>query len=494
MAQEFDYLLCGKISEGKILLAIPMYMYRIQTFQIESDIDLLQKAVLMFKAAPGIKNGDIAKFLGLDVGLVQLISQELRRKGLIDANDLITSQGKDVKDGIDSLVADSKKRYLGYVFQYLNGAGLYPYYVNQIQKAPALGRKVCIGSKGFAEEDRYQEPISAEELMKHRVVNPAPSEQEIVALIRRSAKQCQKGGQIGELDFLSLDSSKYGISFIPNDQPMIVWVCTYAYLPKLEGSEDVYANDWCVDDPFGFAGGTEFRCYVESLLKAGLIEDFTREFRDLTVEDDRKFAEFQVIMDRRVDEKMDYSFNFRYRCLSENIRDDLKRVVSNYLKYRRSDLDAAEMFFIYAQRVLEAILLSDFGQFEGVYKKVTKEKPPHLYITELLDSGILKVEREVQKKIKRFAESFDPNTGASLKHYLLKFLLAHQYNQGNPLYGVILGNVDLLYKIADYRNRAGHGRSGQDKSHYQVSSDELEAIWSGLKQLINNYIDISNNG
>ena len=129
MAQEFDYLLCGKISEGKILLAIPMYMYRIQTFQIESDIDLLQKAVLMFKAAPGIKNGDIAKFLGLNVGLVQLISQELRRKGLIDANDLITSQGKDVKDGIDSLVADSKKRYLGYVFQYLNGAGLYPYYV-----------------------------------------------------------------------------------------------------------------------------------------------------------------------------------------------------------------------------------------------------------------------------------------------------------------------------------------------------------------------------
>ena len=54
--------------------------------------------------------------------------------------------------------------------------------------------------------------------------------------------------------------------------------------------------------------------------------------------------------------------------------------------------------------------------------------------------------------------------------------------------------MDLLYKIADYRNRAGHGRSGQDKSHYQVSSDELEAIWSGLKQLINNYIDISNNG
>ena len=494
MEQEFDYLLLGKMAKGKVLLAIPMYMYRIQTFQIEADIDLLQKAVLMFKAAPGVTNSKIANLLGLNEGLVQKISKKLRAKKLIDDNDLITAQGKEVKNGTDTLVADTNKRRLGYVFQYLNRTELYPYYVGQINKATTLGHKVSIGSKGYADEDVYREPVHAEELIKHRVVNPAPSEQEIVELIRRSAKHRHLGEQKEEADYLTLDSPKYGISFIPNDQPMIVWVCTYAYLPKLDGHDNIYANDWSVDDPFGFAGSTEFRCYVESLLRERLIPDFTQEFRDLPVENDYKFAEFKLMMDSLVTKEMDSCFDIRYECLSEGLRGDLKVAVEHYLMYHRGLLDAAEMFFIYAQKVLEAILLSDFSQFEEVYVAVSKEKPPHEYISDLLDYGHLKVKREVQKKINRFAKTFEPNTATSLKHYLLKFLLAHQHNQGNPLYDVILGHVDLIYKIAEYRNKAGHGKAAQAVSEHRADSDEMKVIWDELKELINNYIIYHTNG
>ena len=66
MAREsFDYILNLEHRPNKtgVLLAIPMYMYRIETLSIEYGINFFQKAVLMFKTKPGIGNNIIANCL-----------------------------------------------------------------------------------------------------------------------------------------------------------------------------------------------------------------------------------------------------------------------------------------------------------------------------------------------------------------------------------------------------------------------------------------------
>ena len=55
MAREsIDYILniSHRPNRTAVLLAIPMYMYRIETKRIEYGINFFQKAVLMFKTKP----------------------------------------------------------------------------------------------------------------------------------------------------------------------------------------------------------------------------------------------------------------------------------------------------------------------------------------------------------------------------------------------------------------------------------------------------------
>ena len=80
MAQElYEYIYNVEHRPNKtgVLLAIPMYMYRIETFKIEYGINFFQKAVLMFKTKPGIDNSTIANCLGLDEELVNMVSEQL---------------------------------------------------------------------------------------------------------------------------------------------------------------------------------------------------------------------------------------------------------------------------------------------------------------------------------------------------------------------------------------------------------------------------------
>ena len=109
MAQEsFDYILNVEHRPNKtgVLLAIPMYMYRIETQSLEYGINFFQKAVLMFKTKPGIDNSTISTCLGLDEKLVDLVSEQLVTSKLIGADGRITDRGKEMKNDIDGLVVD----------------------------------------------------------------------------------------------------------------------------------------------------------------------------------------------------------------------------------------------------------------------------------------------------------------------------------------------------------------------------------------------------
>lgn len=507
MAQEsFDYIfnIEHKPNKPRVLLALPMYMYRIQTFSIEYGVNFFQKAVLMFKTKPGIDNQTISECLGLDINIVNLISRQLVNMRLIGKDGRLTENGQEIKNDIDGLIVDEEKKSIGYIFQHINDDELYPFYVNKLQKADVLKGKIRTGTniKGDTdEEDFYEEPITAKKLLGNKRTNPAPDERDIIGLIRRSNKHTHTNKNV---DTLNIDKKKYGITFVPDNHPTIVWVCTYAYVPRID--DEIYSSEWELMDPFGFGNNNELKYYVDSLISDGLIEDFTTNFQKLKTVDDQTIEEFQKTMAERVDKEMDKAFEVGYHKLDKNVVKYLRAVLKNYLMLNRTiEIDTCSTFVCNIQNVLETIIKLDFERNETVYKRVNNEfkyenrrsgkrtdfftqQSRYDYIEELFCYGGLKADFRTQNNIKGLLKTFDPSKVYSLKHYLVKFLFAHKYNDDNPLYEIIKEKVDVIYKIANQRNLGSHGQTSNERQTHALHKDEIDKYWEEIKQIVNNYI------
>lgn len=506
MAHEsFDYILNLEHRPNKtgILLAIPMYMYRIETLSIEYGINFFQKAVLMFKTKPGIGNDIIADCLGLEEKLVDEVADQLVSMRLITPDGRITDKGREMKNDIDGLIVDDKKKSIGYIFQHLNDDGLYSFYVNSIKKATVINGDICTGLKGESgDEDYYAKPILADKLLDEKVTNYAPDEREILNLIRRSNKHAHYNKDV---EAMQVDSKKYGIFYVPDNHPSIVWICTYAYVPRIK--DDIYGSEWEIQDPFGFENNSELKIYVESLISDGLIEDFTYKFKDLKTVNDQTIDAFQAMMDELVEKEMEKTFDIGYHKLDRNVLKYLRSMLKNYLLLKRTvEIDTCGYFIGNIQKALETILKLDFENNESDYRKVYnsfkyefrpngrtrsdffRPEDRRDYLDELFYIGGLKADLKTQESIKNLSDEFKPNKASSLKHYLLKFLFAHKFNDANPLYEIIKEKVGDIYTIANLRNLGSHGQTSNERQMRSLSNEEIETYFDVIKQFVNNYI------
>ena len=339
--------------------------------------------------------------------------------------------------------------------------------------------------------------------MKKRVTNYAPNEREILGLIRRSNKHAHTNTDI---ETIHIDTKKYGISFVPDNHPSIVWVCTYAYVPRIK--DDVYSSEWEIQDPFGFKNNSELKMYVESLIEDGLIDDFRYKFSNLNTVDDQTIDEFQARMDALVNKLMDETFEIGYLKLDRNVQKYLRIVLKNYLILSRTiEIDACGSYVGNIQNALEAIIKLDFEKNDSDYKKVENSfqyefrgnrstrsdffRPQDRwdYLDELFATGVFKADPDTEKKIKAFSKKFDPRQTNSLKHYLLKFLFAHKYNDSNPLFNIIKEKIGVIYDIANLRNLTNHGQTSNEKQVCSLSKKNIEFYFNEFQQIVNNYIE-----
>ena len=232
-----------------------------------------------------------------------------------------------------------------------------------------INGEICTGTKGeFGDEDFYTRPIVAEKLLDERITNYAPSEREILALVRRSNKHAHSNP---EVQSIRVDTKKYGISYVPDNHPSIVWVCTYAYAPRI--GDEIY-GEWDIQDPFGFDNNSELKVYVESLLEDGLIDDFTYKFKNLKTVDDQTIDAFQAKMDELVLKEMDKTFEVGYHNLDRNVQKYIRTVLKKYLVMNRTiEIDDCGSFIGNIQNALEAIIKLDFERNETVYRRVNNE-------------------------------------------------------------------------------------------------------------------------
>src|SRR5699024_10896284 len=109
-------------------------------------------------------------------------------------------------------------------------------------------------------------------------------------------------------------------------------------------------------------------------------------------------------------------------------------------------------------------------------------------LDELFYIGGLKADLKTQESIKNLSDEFKPNKASSLKHYLLKFLFAHKFNDANPLYEIIKEKVGDIYTIANLRNLGSHGQTSNERQMRSLSNEEIETYFDVIKQFVNNYI------
>ena len=133
MAQEYSRIIYNVRSPGPkaFPISIPMYMYRIKTKKFRYGLDFFQKAVLRFRAKPGIENYQIGACLGLDESLIAEIQGVLSSSGYLTADGLLTPQGVDMLNNLDTLIIDKEHDEIGYVFQFVDRDDYLPYYVRR---------------------------------------------------------------------------------------------------------------------------------------------------------------------------------------------------------------------------------------------------------------------------------------------------------------------------------------------------------------------------
>ena len=81
MAEDtFIFNIKRRPSKFAFLVAIPFWMYRIQSNKFTDGLNFFQRTVLKFFAKPGISVDIISEFMGVDKKLVTLIVDELKNK------------------------------------------------------------------------------------------------------------------------------------------------------------------------------------------------------------------------------------------------------------------------------------------------------------------------------------------------------------------------------------------------------------------------------
>jgi hypothetical protein len=151
-------------SPKKILVAVPMWLWRVETKAFTYGLDFFQKTVLKLKSHSDVVDGEIAPLLGLDPRLVDVIMKRLRAKGFLNEYGLPTYHGKQILTKVDGLIVDDKSTpQLGYVFQHTDDGELHPYFVRNItladlrEKGESPFPNIVTGEKG--DGDDYTEDV-----------------------------------------------------------------------------------------------------------------------------------------------------------------------------------------------------------------------------------------------------------------------------------------------------------------------------------------------
>lgn len=506
MATEFNNIFLNinrKPSPKSIMVAIPMNMYRVETNEFSHGLNFFQKTVLKFKARPGIKDQEIADYIGLDSKLISIVVDELNNLGFINEHGSLNNKGKEKLWEIDGLTVNSDTKKIGYVLQYVNQDKLYQYFINKlipvdlVEEGKNRHPKVITGTKGDG-EDYTESPFFLDELFSSKLSLPKPNERAILQLITNSNKKKQYQDSENENSEKLLN--QLAIRFL-NDQPELIWICTYIYLQ--ERDDKTYEADWRVLDPFGYADNVALKFYLNEPINKKLLDKINTRFAHAKTIEGKIHSDYHEHLDKLIDDKLS-DFDLNINQLDNNLRLYIISVVKNYILLDNSNTQDKEdifvLFILTIQKILENILKQDREFRSEAYEyvklnfshwdysrdqslKYRKEES----INDLYSQGVFSRTPQLNLLPLIGASKGNISKPKSLLSYLAAFMLTYNFNC-SPLFKVLKERVGLIIEVAQLRNEKGHGQTSTEKSLRPFSKEEVEKYYSFIKSLINDYI------
>lgn len=496
-------------SRKSMMVCIPFYMYRIETNEFEHGLNFFQKIVLKFKAGPGIKDEAIAEYTGLDSKLIGLVKGELQAKQLINEHGSLSEKGKEKLMEVDGLVINSGKKKIGYVFKYVNQDKLYPYYINQVVPADLIEDskgpypKIVIGTKGDG-VDFTDLPFFLDDAIKTKTNFNRPSEREVLQLIQNSNRK----GINHEDDEAKNEklSNQLSVRFL-NDQPEVVWACTYVYLHQHE--DETYEPDWRMLDPFGFGDNVALKFYINNPANKDLLESIHNRFADAKILGGKILTDYHEQLNKLIEEKLLFDFSIGFNSLDKNLQLYLETIIKNLILLENNkfnDIDSSVSFSLNLQNALENILKQDREKRNVFYNQVFNDLEIDYFDNE--NKPILKKDHYIRKRDKLnlifrsrlFSSNIStPNTltnvckgclyrGNSLNAYLASLILTYNFDNKSVLFKILNDRIELFIEVAKLRNEKGHGQTSSEKALKPLSKEEVEKYYGFIKSFINDFI------
>lgn len=498
MAQEYNKILYNfarKPSSEYKLIAIPMYMYRVETDEFTHGLNFFQKTILKLKARPNTKDERIAELLGFDSKLVAIIIRELTQKKLLNQHGTLSPAGKEMLMDLDGLIVDSTKKRVGYIFKYVNEDRFYDYYIHKITTADVLSdqRKypgIITGTKGEG-QDYVDTPLYYDIALSNKITVAMPAEKDIIKLINNSNKKYDSLNIEGE-DKL-LPSSALNIKLL-NEQPEIVWVSTYVYMQKL--TNDCYDPEWRVSDPFGFGDNIVMKFYLINQRDPGIKNSLNSKFSNAKLAGGKIYTEYYERQRKQVEEKLLSNFVYSIHQADANLQQYVESLIKQYIILEDSsfkDIDASLSFSLYLQNILENILKQDYAKrisyYQSVYKNLddefSKKKASLISIfrTRVISSSTF-VPQPLINQCKGKLSS-----GKSLLAYLVSFILTYNYDNNSILFEILNNQIETFISIAYLRNEKGHGQTESENRLKPLAQSDVEKYYNFVKKLINTFVE-----
>jgi hypothetical protein len=479
------------------MVCIPFYMYRIETNEFEHGLNFFQKIVLKFKARPRVKDETIAEYTGLDSKLIGVVTGELQAKQLINELGSLSEKGKNKLMEVDGLVINSGKKKIGYVFKYVNQDKLYPYYISQVVPADLIedskGQhpKIVTGTKGDG-EDYTELPFFLDGAIKTKSNYNRPSEREVLQLIQNSSrKRINQEEDEGKIEKLC---NQLSVRFL-NDQPEVVWACTYVYLHQHEDETETYEPDWKVLDPFGFGDNVALKFYINNPVNKHLLESIHKRFADAKILGGKIHAEYHEQLNKLIEEKLLSDFSIGFNSLDKNLQLYLETIIKNLILLENNsfnDLDGSVSFALNLQNALENILKQDKEKRASFYEIVYAEldidsSKKRNSLIGIYRQRLFSNNTQVPQSLLN-ASRGNLAKGNSLLSYLVSFVLTYNFDNKSVLFKILKDRIELFIEVAQLRNEKGHGQTSNEKALKPLSKEEVEKYYGFIKSFINDFI------
>lgn len=519
MAEDtFIFNIKKRPSKFAFMVAIPFWMYRIQSNKFTDGLNFFQRTVLKFLAKPGISVDTISDFMGVDKKLVALIVDELKNKKYIDADNILTEEGKYYRKCAMGLVIDEGNKQIGYVFQMRDREDYYPFYVNNIEIVSSyLNKERDLGIIVEADEnhDEYRSRIFLLSVNEREEVI-APNERDILQLMENTCKSRKVSEDVIEDTVRKCDKLK--IDFLPDDCPENVYICTYVYLEKL--GKNLYNQEWKVLNPFeDGCASPNLKFYLQSLQDKSFQAYLQEQFKDAYTDGDATWSDGEKEIEKKLDLRMIIDFGEIKPIPSDphnNLESWLRTVVEYHLKYVASDykkVDCSHMIITYTQRIVELIFKIDSQERSNLYWHIqnnffreqevnrygkTKWRNKNLYndssFTQSMISAIdwLMPSRkrnndDVYKKLTKTARRYDNRDGLIKSLYIL--ILEAAYNHDKTLFAMIDIHLDFILDKCSQRNLESHATLDAVPV---LSKEDTEAYYNFIRTFINDYTKYRN--